>query len=239
VPEGDGGLPRGRYATARQLADDVRRWLADEPVSAYRDPLPTRAGRWARKHRTLVTTAGATLLVALAALSAGLAVVGGLNQRLEAANGELTRSNAALEAARAEADERRREAEKERNVAVAVSDFLQKDLLGQADIGNQPFLGAKAGRNPDITVAELLGRAAKAVEGKFQGQPETEAAIRQTIGDAYRALGKYELAQPQLERAVAVAEGSLEADHPDTLNSKNNLALLYHYQAKFDKAEPL
>jgi tetratricopeptide (TPR) repeat protein len=35
--------PEGRYATALALASDVRRWLADEPVSAYPEPLPARA----------------------------------------------------------------------------------------------------------------------------------------------------------------------------------------------------
>ena len=48
---------------------------------------------------------------------------------------------------------------KKRNIAVAVSDFLRSDLLGQADIGNQPLRGEKAPRNPDIKVAELLDRA--------------------------------------------------------------------------------
>jgi tetratricopeptide (TPR) repeat protein len=231
--------PADRYPTALALAQDLEHWLADEPVGAYRDPLSARAGRWARKHRTPVTTAAAALLVALVSVSVGLAVVGGLNGRLEAANGELTRSNAALEASRAEADEKRREAERERNVALAVNEFLQKDLLGQADIGNQPFLGEKVDRNPDITVAELLGRAAKAVEGKFTGQPETEAAVRQTIGLAYSALGKYELAQPQLEWAVAVGEKRLGADHPDTLQSKNYLAMLHRFRGKYDRAEAL
>ena len=54
--------PEGRYATAIDLASDVRRWLADEPVSAYREPLPARAWRWVRGHKTLVA-AGLVLLV--------------------------------------------------------------------------------------------------------------------------------------------------------------------------------
>jgi serine/threonine-protein kinase len=37
--------PAERYATARALAEDVQRWLADEPVSAWREPLGVRAGR--------------------------------------------------------------------------------------------------------------------------------------------------------------------------------------------------
>jgi serine/threonine protein kinase len=231
--------PQGRYASALALAADVEHWLADEPVSAYREPAWVRMGRWARKHRTLVTTAAAVLLVALAGLSLGLVVVGGLNRRLESANSALKESNYDLEQARAEAEDKHREAERERNVAVAVNDFLQQDLLGQADIGNQPFAGEKAGRNPNITVVELLDRAAKAIDAKFKGQPQTEAAIRLTIGGAYQALGKYESAQAHLERAAALREATLGADHVYTLTAKNNLALLYHYQAKHDKAEPL
>jgi Flp pilus assembly protein TadD len=50
----------------RALADDLEHWLADEPVSACREPLPARALRWARRHRTTVATAGAAILVALA-----------------------------------------------------------------------------------------------------------------------------------------------------------------------------
>jgi tetratricopeptide (TPR) repeat protein len=231
--------PAGRYASAGELGKEVERWLADEPVGAFRDPVLVRAGRWARKHRAPVAGAAAALLVALGGLSLGLAVVGALNRRLEAANLDLTGSNAKLEAARSEAEGRRREAERERNIAVAVNDFLQRDLLGQANIGNQPLRGGGAGRDPDIKVAELLGRAAEAIEGRFRGQPQTEGAIRRTIGDAYRAMGRYEQARPQLERSVSVLEEELGAGHPDTLNSKNHLAVLYQRQGKYDRAEPL
>src|SRR5581483_531210 len=160
--------PGERYPSALALAQDVEHWLADEPVSAHRDPLPARAGRWARKHRTPVATAAAALLVALAGLSVGLAVVGGLNRKL----GE---SNTKLEEALAEVEARQEESERQRRIAVAVNEFLPKDLLGQADIRNQPFFPGQEGRDPNITVAELLGRAARAIEGKFAGQPETEA----------------------------------------------------------------
>jgi formylglycine-generating enzyme required for sulfatase activity/tRNA A-37 threonylcarbamoyl transferase component Bud32 len=59
--------PGGRYATPRALAEDVEKWLADEPVSAYREPWTTRARRWATRHRTAVAATAAAALVALAA----------------------------------------------------------------------------------------------------------------------------------------------------------------------------
>jgi hypothetical protein len=60
--------PAGRYATALELAGEVKRWLADEPVSAYHDPWTTRLTRWGRRHRTLAATAAVALLVALGGL---------------------------------------------------------------------------------------------------------------------------------------------------------------------------
>jgi serine/threonine-protein kinase len=62
--------PGDRYPTARALADDVQRWLADEPVTAWREPRAVRLFRWGRRHRPLVTG----LLVALFVTSACMSV---------------------------------------------------------------------------------------------------------------------------------------------------------------------
>lgn len=55
--------PGDRYASARELADDVERWMADEPVSAWREPLSERARRAFVRHPALA--------LALAALTLG------------------------------------------------------------------------------------------------------------------------------------------------------------------------
>jgi serine/threonine-protein kinase len=57
--------PADRHGSALALGSDVERWLADEPVSAWREPWPARAGRWVRRHRTPVATAGAAAVVAI------------------------------------------------------------------------------------------------------------------------------------------------------------------------------
>jgi hypothetical protein len=54
--------PEERYATALDLAAEVDRWLADEPVRAYREPWTTRTRRWLKRHRLPVTGAAAALL---------------------------------------------------------------------------------------------------------------------------------------------------------------------------------
>jgi serine/threonine protein kinase len=57
--------PSHRYATAQELADDLGRFLADEPILARRPGVLERALRWARRHRELVATAAAVVLVSL------------------------------------------------------------------------------------------------------------------------------------------------------------------------------
>ncbi|KLU01675.1 Serine/threonine-protein kinase PknB [Rhodopirellula islandica] len=52
-----------RYPTAAALAADVERWLGDESVSVFNDPLPVRIGRWGRKHRTLATSGAVAALL--------------------------------------------------------------------------------------------------------------------------------------------------------------------------------
>src|SRR5262249_16954643 len=63
--------PARRYPTPRALADDLERWLADAPVSAWREPMSVRARRWVRRHWNLVSLAGAGIVMG----SIGLAYV--------------------------------------------------------------------------------------------------------------------------------------------------------------------
>lgn len=59
--------PLARYGSAKEMAEDVERWLADEPVRAWHEPFIVRARRWLRHHRTLVTGSVAALLVSVIA----------------------------------------------------------------------------------------------------------------------------------------------------------------------------
>jgi serine/threonine-protein kinase len=78
--------PADRYATARALADDIDRWMAEEPVDAWREPFSRRARRWARRHRTSVATAAAAVFVALLGTATVLAVQTQASRNLRAAN---------------------------------------------------------------------------------------------------------------------------------------------------------
>jgi hypothetical protein len=62
--------PEARFATAREMADDLRRFLANEPIRARRAPLLDRAMVWARRHRSFVVAASCVLAIGVAALVA-------------------------------------------------------------------------------------------------------------------------------------------------------------------------
>jgi tetratricopeptide (TPR) repeat protein len=67
--------PADRYGVAEELAAEVRRWTADEPVAAATDPWAARVGRWARRHRTAVVAAAVFLLSAVAALAVSTGLI--------------------------------------------------------------------------------------------------------------------------------------------------------------------
>ena len=66
--------PSARYASAVELARDVECFLADEPVSVYREPLAARMARFARRHRTGVAVSTAVALMLIVGATIGLFV---------------------------------------------------------------------------------------------------------------------------------------------------------------------
>jgi eukaryotic-like serine/threonine-protein kinase len=72
-----------RYASPREMADDVERWLADEPVSVYAEPLIVRIGRWVRRRKSLVAVSAAILASAIVALAVDYIRVGRERARAE------------------------------------------------------------------------------------------------------------------------------------------------------------
>src|SRR5215831_9559297 len=104
-------------------------------------------------------------------------------------------------------------------IAEAVNNFLQNDLLAQASANTQARPNTKP--NPDLKVRTALDRAAARITGKFDRQPEVEAAIRGTVGQTYLDLGLYPAAWTQWERALELQRHALGPQNPETLKTIN------------------
>lgn len=63
-----GKTPSERYGSARELADDLRRYLEHKPILAKPPTLLERARKWSRRHPSVVVTGVLLLLVCIAGL---------------------------------------------------------------------------------------------------------------------------------------------------------------------------
>ena len=113
--------------------------------------------------------------------------------------------------------------------AEAVTDFLS-DMLASID-------PAVSGR--DTSVREVLDQASQAIGSQLHDQPEVEARLRQTIGNAYGAIGLLEQADQHLAQALKILEGKLGAQHASTLRVLGNLGGLRFQQGRFAESELL
>ncbi|MBV8552552.1 MAG: serine/threonine protein kinase [Acidobacteriaceae bacterium] len=128
-------------------------------------------------------------------------------------------------------------ANREAAMAQAVNNFLQNDLLAQASAASQSRPRTKP--DPHLEVRTALDRAAVRVAGKFDRQPEVEAAVRNTIGQAYMDLGLYPKARVQLQRALELNRRALGIENPNTLKTVSYLGRIALLQGKYSEAEAL
>ena len=118
--------PEGRYATAVGLASDVRRWLADEPVSAYPEPLPARARRFIRGHKTMVAAGLVLLVSAVLGLAINDQIVRHERDRAERARDQALIAEGLAVKARNDAEVARQEEATARALADTNSAFARK-----------------------------------------------------------------------------------------------------------------
>ena len=178
-----------RYDTANGLAMDVERYLRGEAVSAGPPSALYKLRRFVRRHRLGVAAACAVAASLLAALMA-IAV-----SRSRAISAKLAIS------------EQRTEAQGARDEAEAVTRYVQQ-ILTAAD----PW--SRGGRK-DLTVREALDSAARSLDrGSLERQPRVEAAVRLTLGRAYKALGLFADAEPHLRRSLEIRQRLFGEQHP-------------------------
>src|SRR5262249_35577381 len=80
--------PSSRYATAQDLADDLRRYLEDKPTRARRPTMAERMTKFVRRHTAAVTAALLVLTVAVLALTIATILITGAQVQTDIARRE-------------------------------------------------------------------------------------------------------------------------------------------------------
>lgn len=162
----------------------------------------------AEARRPWVMVAGALLLV-------GLATSSWLYARAIRVQHQLLQSQAqtSQQAARAE----------------AINEFWNNEVLGAAD----PFAATTTSQR---TIKDVMTRAANNLDGKFNNDPLTEAAIRMKLGDIFSNMADGAAAELQFKRSATVLMEAGIAASPQLLKSRYGLAHALLLQSKFDQA---
>lgn len=87
--------PEDRYSSAIDIAEDVNRWMADQPVAVHRETYAKRVGRWMRHHRTATTTLAVATVLLLIGGVVGSAIRN--DARIQRLRADQERETAALE----------------------------------------------------------------------------------------------------------------------------------------------
>ncbi len=238
--------PLERYASVAAMADDLRRHLQGEPISARPDTVRYRAAKFVGRHAWGVAAAAVVV-----ALVAGLTVV--------YANRVST-----------ERDRARREAAK----AARVSEVLTGLLMGadpianratregvtvrglldggvakvQQELTDQPeaqaeiltVLGRIYRRYGVYDTAQLLLEQALASGERVFGPEDLRLAQTLTeLGALHTEKGDYATAEQSLERALEMRRHLLGSDHPDNAVTMVELGRVYQDRGFNQRSEPL
>lgn len=234
-----------RYGSLEKLAEDLERFLADEPVYALTEPLIVRARRWMRKHQTLTTTTAAMLLVSAIGLAVFSAVVSGKNRDLAIARQTAETNEQTAEEQRDLAQQNEKAAREQSQLALSTLTSVIQDIQG----GLRDLPGAgEVRRRLLATSLEKL----KFVSREWVEQAAVERSTWQALNDmgdviltfgmdpenaeamsgADRELSSEsqsaaELAESYYQRAFSIARTRVEADPNDT-EKQHDLSSSYH-----------
>jgi WD40 repeat protein/serine/threonine protein kinase/tetratricopeptide (TPR) repeat protein len=229
--------PSRRYATAREMADDLHRYLAGESIKARRASTAELLWRWCRRNPARAGLSAAILtLPLLIALAAGATIVAVRFESLAKQEKRLRDQESMLrqiaDQERDKAEEARKEAQRQgklaeenfRKARMAVDDSLtrisESKLLNVA--GLQPLR------------KDLLESALKYYQG-FLAQSSDDPAVQQDLATAYTRVARItqeisskEKALEFYRQALAVRNKLLERQ-PKNLEVQVEIA--YHHQA--------
>ena len=205
-----------RYATAQELADDLRRFIEDKPIRARRPTLVERAARWSRRHKSVVWAAAVVLILAVVGLAVSTWLIW---LEKEQTKREQERTKAALAAAQANAQF----AQQNLEIAYKILDEIYVDTAEK-----------RLPREKELTAEDrqFLEKTLNFYE-QFGSQQSSDPGIRQTtaqanlrVGAIQERLGQEAQAEAAYRHALALAIQLVE-EVPNQVDNRQLLARCY------------
>jgi tetratricopeptide (TPR) repeat protein len=232
-----------RYASAAELAADLRRWQSGQPIHARPVPKWERAAKWVRRHPA---PSGLAVVLCLATLG-GIAGLTWHNRELEERNIQLERSRGetadALKEAKAAAtaaQEQGKRAEREAENAKQVLNVL----VGAFESANPIYFGGYRFGNPTasqshLSARDILERSYQYVRNREQNlDPMLRSELLDSIGNAYAGMGALKNASDCLEEALRIRKALYgSAANAELATTLHNLGFLGFEFGRYEEAE--
>lgn len=192
-------FPSERYGSARELADDLNRFLDGKPIHASPPSLATLAGKWILRHRRVVYAAAAVMVLALVGQFANTLLLASQKRATEQA---LVRANENLRRAHSVLD-RFGTRYAEQLAAIPGAEGVRAQMLEDSLDFYEQFEQLTAGE------PTLRGELARAYNQM--------GTLHETLGDSRQALARHTAARAIWQERLA--------DEPGNRDMARNLAL--------------
>ena len=240
--------PERRYSGAAALGDDLARWMDDEPVVAGPPNAGLRLRKFIRRNRLGVAvgaTAATGLVVALGGTAFGLVQA---NRNLALAQTQLARFerlrdfNASILSAVEPSTARGMDTRLVRLMVDSASAQIDRqfadDTAAASDVHRTVGVAYRSIGQWDDAESHLR-RSLDLVRAEHGDKSASTLRAQNDLGEVLLARGRAQEAAPLLESTHAARVAMLGPDHPDSLVSLHNLALLRDAQARLTDAEAL
>jgi tetratricopeptide (TPR) repeat protein/tRNA A-37 threonylcarbamoyl transferase component Bud32 len=223
--------PKERYASARELADDLDRFLRGEPVLARRQTLRYLAGKFVRRYRRALTVTAGVLLLAVGGTTAAFVQINAERADAVAASRREQNERKKAEQALADLDQSRKEAEVVWKVVEQAYTSVNED-----NIRHLPGLSPVHEELAKIRL-EGLQQLAKLSPDDPTVQPRV-ARAHAILGQISTYVGSFGRARENLERAAELYRGLAEKQTPgreyrlQECRAILDLAFLYYFDGQ-------
>jgi tRNA A-37 threonylcarbamoyl transferase component Bud32 len=217
--------PEDRYPNCQELADDLRRWLEGEPVTARRMGVAERVARWVRKEPKLA--AAGALIALLVCAAVGLLVVSAERARQNAQTQDRLRREADTAAAQAEKDAAAaRTAEKRAEESAEQAHTAGASAVVEAERARGALKSAEDERKQAESARAKTAEALKTAENEKHAAEDARKAAEGAKKAAEDARKQAETALSDLEKAQ---RSVAEAAYPSQIRAAAQLLELKSY----------
>jgi serine/threonine protein kinase len=237
--------PEERYGSVAEFADDLRRALENQPISARRDRFGYRAARFVRRHwqgLTLTTAAAAVLITLTAFYTVRLSSE---RDRARAQALKASRTSELVMGLLATADPYRTPGVDEptvQNLLDTGARRVSQQLAGEPELQAQllTVIGRTYERSGDLDKAgPVLEQALAAGRASTRGDSAIVAQTLNDLGVLKRQTGDLGASEPFLRESLGIRRRLLGNDNPDVAITLVELSRTLRDAGRQAEAEPL